>query len=152
MLLELNKYHNNKTLSKSDRNIIEQKIIIIENLAKSNMTPAAQTITMQEHVISLISIIRKVTPNYNPNMIVFMPNNPQPSIDSVILAEKLQIYIPNDFGLGTSNIETELIIRRTLPIYLEYKKPDLSVMSPTERDYCLAIIKKYAPEYFATLQ
>jgi hypothetical protein len=26
-----------------------------------------------------------------------------------------------------------------------------NVMSPTERNYCLEIIKKYAPEYYSTL-
>lgn len=151
MLFELNKYKDNNTLSKLDKDLIQQKIMLIENLEKSNMTPAAQTIVLQEYVISLIPLIRKIIPNYNPNMIVFMPENESPSLSTLGLEEKLKSHIPYDFSINTPNAVTEQIIRKTLPMYLEYKKPDLSVMSPTERNFCLEVIKKYAPDYYATL-
>jgi len=69
------------------------------------------------------------------------------SIITILLILSTYLKILDRQQYDNTNIKID-----TLPIYLEYKKPDLSVMSPTERDYCLAIIKKYAPEYFATLQ
>jgi hypothetical protein len=150
-MLLLDTYSKHNRLGEEDQQLIKEKMILIKELPNSGMTLAAQTITMQEHIISLIPTIRKIASNYNPNMIAFIPENPKPTIDISVFAERLKTHIPNDFSLGTPNSQTEEIIRKTLPMYLEYKRPDLSLMSQTERDYCIAIINKYAPEYLLTL-
>jgi hypothetical protein len=151
MLLELQKQKDNSNLSQDDKNLIKEKIMLIEKLSVSNMTPAAQTIIIQEHMISVIPIIRKINSGFNPNMIVFIPENPNASPDTLILAEKIQSFVPYPLGVATPNTEVDLMLSKTLSLYLKYKKPDLNVMSPTERNYCLEIIKKYAPEYYSTL-
>ena len=151
MLSELDTYSKNHSLKEEDQQLIKNKIILIKELANSGMTLQAQTLVMQEEVISLISTIRKVVPNYNPNMIAFIPENPKTTVNVELLATKLQSYVPYDFSIATSNNQTESIIRKTLPIYLDYKKPDLSVMAPKERELCISILKKFAPEYLIKL-
>jgi hypothetical protein len=37
------------------------------------------------------------------------------------------------------------IFEAIVPVYIQYKKPNLQLMSPEEQQFCLSFIEKYAP-------
>ena len=121
-----------------------------------NMTPAAKTISMQEELIKYIPLCREFDPSYNPNMIAFTPINNSSNFKSLPLFDKFKSIITLNGGLhyNMSDLQVEMMLRRTFPMYLHYNKENictaLSKMEPREKQLCIKVIEKWAPEFYDT--
>lgn len=122
----------------------------IRTIWDSDMTKPAKIISLQEKMMAFIPTAREINPNFNPNMIVFSPQRtPELSMLKKILVKDIAIILQSEGPIETNSpdIHVHKVIKATLPAYTESEKPNLALMSPTNRKLAFDFYKAYYPDY-----
>lgn len=147
---DLNAVLKNKSIeiSANDKLILDEALVNIEKIEKTtNITPQNKIVLIQQQIIQIIETARNYNPFFNPNLISFIPENENSKNNYELIEKIAQIPETAMLSHSSSDVLIKTALQKSLAIYLNHHKHCLEIMSPSHREHCLSIIRRFIPDY-----